>query len=342
MKIKYLLSILLVFSLVAFGCAQKTPESIENIKMEKNVNEDLEFKQMCQSAGYEWMLMKPTQDGKFIKDAEECMGCMLEGIEHVCDKEKFNEMMEAGMENSMSDMSSMQHMAMTAHAGTRNSVDVHMYKVGFIRPDVQPGKEVLLKFTINDIQSKKPIPDLEIVHDKIMHVVLVRNDLKHFDHIHPKILESGVFTVPYKFSSSGTYRIWIDFTIDGMQHIVDFDINVPGNSETGEKDSLNGLKVNFSPPKEIVAGKEIDLKFEIFDSNNKPIPITEKFLAANAHLIAIDEALQEFNHNHDENFNKDNIISFKYKFLKAGKYKIWVQFSTEGKTKTASFQVVVK
>lgn len=51
--------------------------------------EDLEFKKMCQGAGYEWMLMKPTQNGKFIKDTEECWGCMVEGIEHFCDKEKF-------------------------------------------------------------------------------------------------------------------------------------------------------------------------------------------------------------------------------------------------------------
>ena len=53
--------------------------------------EDLEFKKMCQDSGYEWMLMNPTQDGKFIKDAKECWGCMVEGFEHVCDKEKFSQ-----------------------------------------------------------------------------------------------------------------------------------------------------------------------------------------------------------------------------------------------------------
>lgn len=92
MKIKYLLYILVAFSLVVFGCAQKTStELMENMKMEKDVNEDLEFKQMCQSTGYKWMFMKPTQDGKSIKDAQECWGCMFEGIEHICDKEKFNQ-----------------------------------------------------------------------------------------------------------------------------------------------------------------------------------------------------------------------------------------------------------
>ena len=217
-----------------------------------------------------------------------------------------------------------------------------MYKIGFIRPDVQPGKETLLKFTINDLQAKKPISDLDIVHDKIMHVVLVRDDLKHFEHVHPEAAGQGVFSVPFNFTASGTYRIWIDFTIDGMQHIVDFDINVPGNAEAGEKDTLGGLKVNFISSKEIAEGKETELKFEIFDSNNNPVPITEKFLAANAHLIAIDETLEEFNHNHDESFDKGNKIAFKHKFTKSGKYGLWVQFLVEGKVRTAGFDIAVE
>lgn len=60
----------------------------------REINEgDLEFKKMCQDAGYEWMWMKPTQDGKFIKGADECFGCMVEGIEHICDKEKFSQLL---------------------------------------------------------------------------------------------------------------------------------------------------------------------------------------------------------------------------------------------------------
>ena len=56
----------------------------------KNPKEDLEFKKMCTDAGYEWMHMKPTQNGKIIKDAPECRGCMVE-LEHICSKEKFKQ-----------------------------------------------------------------------------------------------------------------------------------------------------------------------------------------------------------------------------------------------------------
>lgn len=68
-----------VFLFFVASCAKQSKEG------------DSEFKQVCTDAGYEWMLMKPTQDGKFIKDSEECWGCMVEGIEHICNKEKFME-----------------------------------------------------------------------------------------------------------------------------------------------------------------------------------------------------------------------------------------------------------
>ena len=340
-----LLSIASLF-IVASCTANQNQNSMEKMNTEKDEKNDAEFKKMCQNANYEWMLMKPTQDGKFIKDAESCWGCMVEGIEHVCDMNQFNEMMgmmeNMGSEMDSNNMHSMQHMAMTAHAGTRSSVDVHMYKIGLIRPDVQLGKEAMLKFTINELQSKKPVSSLDIVHDKIMHAILVRDDLKHFEHIHPQALGEGVFSVPFNFTASGFYRIWIDFTIEGIQHIVDFDINVPGNAESEEKDMLDGLKVNFISSKEIAAGKETELKFEIFDKSNKPVSIAEKFLAASAHLIAIGEALEEFNHNHDENFDKDNKLIFRHTFTESGKYRFWVQFSVEGKVRAASFDIVAK
>lgn len=100
MKTKYLIYIFVIFSVVIAGCAQKKEEDLMKKEIgiiegmdnkDKNIKEDLEFKKMCQDAGYEWMLMKPTQDGKIIQNAQTCMGCMVEGIEHICDKEKFME-----------------------------------------------------------------------------------------------------------------------------------------------------------------------------------------------------------------------------------------------------------
>lgn len=94
-------------AIAATGCAKK---STDGIKIENNMNDsmsDMEahmknmhndsdsgFEQMCKDAGYEWMLMKPTKDGKIIQSEKSCWGCMVEDIEHVCDKEKFMELMK--------------------------------------------------------------------------------------------------------------------------------------------------------------------------------------------------------------------------------------------------------
>ena len=234
----------------------------------------------------------------------------------------------------------MVHNTMIAHGRGSDFVDIHLYRVGFVRPDAQVGKEVSLTFEIKDLNGN-PVSDLEVVHDKIMHVILVRSDLKHFDHIHPEMKEAGTFSVPYIFSASGSYRIWIDFTVDGMQHIVDFDINVPGSVETKEKDMLQGLHVNMISPTEIISGEEVELIFNVTGANNNPVSITEKFLAATAHLIEIDETLEEFGHNHDESLDNNNIISFKQTFEKSGQHRLWVQFSNNGQERIASFEVIV-
>ena len=235
----------------------------------------------------------------------------------------------------------MQHgAAMKAHAGKYKSVDAHLYAIKFNQPAAQTGQEATLEFKITEKDSQKQITELEIVHEKPMHVVLVRNDLKHFDHIHP-ILNDGAWVIGHTFTAAGEYRIWIDFTKDMMQHVVDFDLSVSGKQEAEEQDKLYGLQVKFITPEKIPPNAGVKLDFVVTDSTGKPIPITEKFLAANAHLITIDESLKEFEHAHDMDFDNDNVLSFIQSFSESGKYKAWVQFYFDGKVRTASFDFSV-
>lgn len=236
----------------------------------------------------------------------------------------------------------MNHMAMEAHAGDRESVGIHTYRVHFERPAEAVGEQTKLKFKITELYSEKAIENFEIMHEKIMHVVLVRDDLRYFDHVHPEVPSPGIFEIPYKFLASGKYRIWTDFSIDGMAHIVDFDFEVKGEKAEPEKDNLKEIKVKMETIPEIKTGKEYDLKFTVLDSENKPVNIDQKFLAATAHLIDIDQSLEEFSHNHDDNFDNDNAISFTHQFKKSGKHKLWVQFLANGEAKTAPFEVEVK
>ena len=296
----------------------------------------LTYQQLCGQNSDEWMVMEPWVSGKKITE-ETCAGCMI-GDNHFCTSDEYIEYIKSlpGFKTQQSvneNMRMMMHEAMTASAGYQNSVNIHTYKAEFLRDSAS--SEIAFKIT----EDGKPVSDLEVAHDKIMHVILVRDDLKYFDHIHPQPTTPGVFSVPYEFRAPGRYRIWTDFTIDGMQHIVDFDLNVSVETKP-EPDKLLDTNVAMDISDNLKVDETAKIEFTVSDSNG-PVTITEKFLAANAHMVIIDETLEEFGHTHDESFDKDNILSFEYKFMRPGLHKLWAQFSVNGTERTAEFVVNV-
>ena len=231
-------------------------------------------------------------------------------------------------------------MAMKAHGEMQNSLDVMDFNIAFERPPAETGKEAPLTFKLT--RQGEPLTELQIMHEKLMHIILVRKDLKHFDHIHPEQPTPGTFTAPYTFIAAGEYRVWSDFMYGDMQHYIDFDLNVTGAPETPEKDRLYGLKVEMTKPEQIQQGKSAKLTFTITDGNGKAVPITEKFLGADGHIIVVDETTDEFTHTHDETDDKNNVLSFEYTPEKPGKHKAWVQFSVDGRNRTAEFEFDVQ
>jgi len=230
-------------------------------------------------------------------------------------------------------------LAMKMHGGTQNSLDVMDFNIAFERPKAETGKNVNLTFTLT--RQGEPLTELQIMHDKLMHVILVRKDLKHFDHIHPVQEKPGVFVVPYRFAAAGDYRVWSDFMYGNMQHVIDFDLSITGESEAEEPDRLNGLKVQMNAP-ELQEGKNATMTFTVTDADGKAVPVIEKFLAADGHIIIVDETLDEFEHAHDDTDDKNNLLSFEYTPEKTGKHKAWVQFNFDGNDRTAEFEFSVQ
>ncbi len=229
--------------------------------------------------------------------------------------------------------------AMKVHGGAQHSLDVMDFNIAFERPTAETGKAVTLKFVL--VRENEPLTELQVMHDKLMHIILVRKDLAHFDHIHPEQPTPGTFVVPYTFAAAGEYRVWTDFMYGGMQNFIDFDLTVTGTPDAEEPDRLDRLKVEMSAP-ELQEGKAANLKFTVTDENGKAVPVTEKFLAADGHIIVIDETLDEFEHTHDETGDKDNLLTFEYTPENPGRHKAWAQFSVEGKDRTAEFEFEVQ
>lgn len=224
-----------------------------------------------------------------------------------------------------------------------------------------------LAFYINDAQTKEPITNLTVNHDKLIHVMGLRSDMNEFFHIHPDpIVEApGVFAVDHEFSKPGTYKIWSEVTYDGTTHVIGHSpVVVEGEGSVDEKDVSFGTSViagNYQVmlhTSELVVNRESSIQIEIHDSKGQEVAL-ENYLGVPMHMAIIKDDWSEFIHTHpnsvggmDESMPHEHSginlvpevladaghagvepghgVNFSAMFPTAGIYKVFAQFRPEG------------
>ena len=173
--------------------------------------------------------------------------------------------------------------------------------------EVKAGESVTLSFTVKDAKSAA-VRDLQVVHEKPMHLLVVSNDLAEFNHLHPEPQEDGSFKVTHTFPSGGAYKLYADFTPPNASQIVDrLDLNVAGDAraraalvadQTTTK-TIDGLRVTMRPDKPLRAGDELLLNFAAADAKTgKPATDLQPYLGSLAHFVIISEDTTDFLHAH--------------------------------------------
>src|SRR6185312_11962051 len=99
-------------------------------------------------------------------------------------------------------------------------------------PAGSPGQ---LRFQVRDVQ-RRPVTRFAVVHDKPMHLIVVRRDLTGYQHLHPTMAADGTWTVPVTLAQPGVWRAYADFTVvadNGGQSALTLgvDLVVPGTYE---------------------------------------------------------------------------------------------------------------
>lgn len=61
-----------------------------------------------------------------------------------------------------------------------------------------------------------------------MHLIVVRRDLSGFQHLHPEIDDSGTWRSPVRLASGGAWRMFADFSVDGIQKTLGIDVLADG------------------------------------------------------------------------------------------------------------------
>lgn len=239
---------------------------------------------------------------------------------------------------------------------------------------VKANEQAEMTFTVKN-SAGETIREMEIVHEKLIHLLVVSEDLQEFYHLHPEQQSDGSFKASFSFPNGGYYRIYADLKPKGGEQLVkNFTQTVVGNErpkvplkvdEKFEK-TVGGLRVVMKPDAALESGKDAMLNFEVFDAaTNQPVTDLEKYLGEYAHFVIISEDLRDFvhahpmskdnvkseEHSHDSNAKRDDkfmnqnaeaIVSAHVAFPNAAKYKIWAQFQRGGKVIDVPFVVEVK
>ncbi len=117
----------------------------------------------------------------------------------------------------------------TTESGTTTNVE-RAFKIDFKSEPgtIQAGTPATLAFTVKDKQGAT-VKDLQIVHEKPMHLLVVSKDLAEFYHIHPEQSADGSYRVEHTFPNGGEYKLYADFTPKEATQVVEqVDIKVAG------------------------------------------------------------------------------------------------------------------
>lgn len=171
----------------------------------------------------------------------------------------------------------------------------------------EPGKPLTLDFAVRDKETSALVTDIEVVHERPIHLIGVREgDLEEFFHIHPLPETDGHFRVTHTFAEAGSYKLWAEARYRGQTNLIEFYPVVIGdvvpqtanpNFERIKRDA--GLVASLDiAQKNVRAGGEIDFSFSVtHEATQRPLKLG-MFLGENAHIEVISADLKHFHHLH--------------------------------------------
>lgn len=210
-------------------------------------------------------------------------------------------------------------------------------------PEVlKPGEVANLKFRVVD-PGGRPVLRFETVHEKLMHLFVVSEDLEFFAHVHPIFQPDGTFTLPMRFPHGGMYRLLADYyPLGSVPQLSVQTLYVSGKSEPAhlspsvspQKDANLGASLRLDPS-ELLAGFESKLFYDL-----TPAEGLQPYLGAWGHMLAVSEDLIDMMHLHPFLLT-GSTVQFNAIFPRPGLYKIWTQFQRLSVVNTIVFTVSV-
>jgi hypothetical protein len=257
------------------------------------------------------------------------------------------------------------HLSSTSNEATANPPLHEEYQpVVVMEPtSVDAGQPVDLTLRLFQPDGATPIVSLDEVHTKLLHLILVSQDLSQFLHVHPEYQGEGVFVLDdLTLPSDDNYTVFADFTpTNQSQTVVRMELPRPEAATISPELAVSAhefaagpLKITVDVPENLSAGIEQSLVFHVADAETgAELDTLDEYLGAAGHLVIIDESGEIYLHTHPAEHEMDDMggmameahygpdLEFVTEFPGTGLYKMWLQVQYEGEVYTAPFVVDV-
>ena len=175
-----------------------------------------------------------------------------------------------------------------------------------------------------------------------MHLIVVRRDLRGYQHLHPTLQADGSWQTELTLAQAGIYRAYADFERDGKKTVLAADLFVQGDfvpaalAPPADSVDVSGYRVELDAHAE--AETETVVTYRITRAGESVD--VEPYLGAAGHLVALREGDLAYLHVHPLEA-KSGEISFAATFPTPGNYRLFMQFKVEGLVQTAALTVNV-
>ncbi|WP_375416056.1 heavy metal-binding domain-containing protein [uncultured Hymenobacter sp.] len=212
------------------------------------------------------------------------------------------------------------------------------------------GRAALLRFAPQEAANPAaPVP-LAVVHEKKIHLIIVRKDLSQFYHEHPEHTAQGDYQAPFTFPQGGDYVLFQDYTPAGSGHQLGRQpLTVRGAPYKPVKFSApqmqwrgaGGYQAALAFDKPLKTGQLLGLEITL-RKKGQPVTDLDHYLGALGHVVVISEDTERYLHVHpNEQADQGPTIRFNTSFEQAGRYRVFLQFNHGGQIHTADFTISV-
>ncbi|MGA7730904.1 MAG: hypothetical protein WCD37_06490 [Chloroflexia bacterium] len=240
----------------------------------------------------------------------------------------------------------------------------------------RPGETFSIAYTLKDGAGAAMPPErLAIAHEKLMHLILVSQDLGSFQHLHPASQGEGVYATETSVSLAGKYVLFDEFvTAEGTTQIERHVVATEGADEAdtpamlsatlGELQEWGDLRATLTTGAPRIRRRlPTGFLMNVVTKDGQPVTDMQPWLGAPCHIVIVSADTKQFAHTHGDvpggSMSGDmgtmgNMamptppaqfgprLAFTHTFMQPGPYRVWVQFTYQGEVATFGFNVVVE